>query len=298
MSVCPNDPGIAVDQYAQRSPRHRTRTGPVRLLRTGFRPRFTGRRTPRPPADLGMARLVPRRRRRRPAPRRLRGAAGREPPQEPGGRTRPVRRRGRKGDPPRGRRRAPRPLPADGPPLGRAARRPPGRRRRPVYIAPTTSSNRSPASRSTAAPSPSLERPPLPAVDDAHRPLPRARRIIVCEDIVDHRTSARSSGARRRSGWTPSSSRRAARTRCTGGSVKVSMGAVFALPYARMDDWHHGLAVSGPRVSDSSRSPRTSRPSRSTRRSWGSGSRSCWARRATGSRRAGWTSPTSGCASR
>src|SRR5690606_27895560 len=24
MSVCPNDPGIAVDQYAQRSPRHRT----------------------------------------------------------------------------------------------------------------------------------------------------------------------------------------------------------------------------------------------------------------------------------
>ena len=82
-------------------------------------------------------------------------------------------------------------------------------------------------------------------------------------------------------------------------SVKVSMGAVFAVPYARLADWRGGLAelrAAGFRLL--ALTPDQSR-CRSTRcRACASGWRCCWAPRATGCRPAGWTRPTRRSASR
>lgn len=86
----------------------------------------------------------------------------------------------------------------------------------------------------------SLERLPLPAVDDV---LTGARRIIVCEDIVDHTNI----GAIFRCAAALGVDAAVLAPRCADPlyrrSVKVSMGAVFALPYARMADWRTGLSV-------------------------------------------------------
>jgi tRNA G18 (ribose-2'-O)-methylase SpoU len=84
----------------------------------------------------------------------------------------------------------------------------------------------------------SMARLPLPAVNDV---LAGARRIVVLEDIVDHTNVG-------------------AIFRCVAGlgfdavvlsprcadplyrrSVRVSMGAVLTVPYARMQDWRSGL---------------------------------------------------------
>ena len=86
----------------------------------------------------------------------------------------------------------------------------------------------------------SLERLPLPTVDDV---LTGARRIIVCEDIVDHTNI----GAIFRCAAALGVDAAVLAPRCADPlyrrSVKVSMGAVFALPYARMADWRNGLSV-------------------------------------------------------
>ena len=113
-------------------------------------------------------------------------------------------------------RRPPRPVAADGPPLGRAAGRRAGAGDAPVLrraddaVAEAVTGFH--VHRGALA---SLERRPLPPPSTRCWPAPAGS--SVCEDIVDHTTSGRSSGARRRSGWTPWSSRRAAPTRCTGG---------------------------------------------------------------------------------
>jgi tRNA G18 (ribose-2'-O)-methylase SpoU len=84
----------------------------------------------------------------------------------------------------------------------------------------------------------SLQRRPLPPVPGL---IGRSRRIVVLEDIVDHANVG-------------------AIFRCVAGlgfdavvlaprcadplyrrSVRVSMGAVLSVPYARMDDWREGL---------------------------------------------------------
>jgi tRNA G18 (ribose-2'-O)-methylase SpoU len=108
----------------------------------------------------------------------------------------------------------------------------------PVYVVPPEVARRLtgyPVHRGALA---SLRRLPLPPVADV---LAGARRIVVLEDIVDHTNVG-------------------AIFRCVAGlgldavvlaprcadplyrrSVRVSMGAVFAVPYARLDDWREGL---------------------------------------------------------
>ncbi|MFB4299259.1 TrmH family RNA methyltransferase [Actinomadura sp. NTSP31] len=85
----------------------------------------------------------------------------------------------------------------------------------------------------------SLERLPLPPVDAV---VKDARRILVLEDIVDHTNV----GAIFRCAAALGVDAAVLAPRCADPlyrrSVKVSMGAVFALPYARMTDWHNGLA--------------------------------------------------------
>jgi tRNA G18 (ribose-2'-O)-methylase SpoU len=84
----------------------------------------------------------------------------------------------------------------------------------------------------------SLRRLPLPSVDDV---VAGARRIVVLEDIVDHTNL----GAIIRTAAALGVDAVVLSPRCADPlyrrSVKVAMGAVFALPYARMTDWYDGL---------------------------------------------------------
>ncbi|QKW38366.1 RNA methyltransferase [Actinomadura sp. NAK00032] len=86
----------------------------------------------------------------------------------------------------------------------------------------------------------SLERLPLPPVADV---LAAARRVVICEDIVDHTNI----GAIFRCAAALGVDAAVLAPRCADPlyrrSVKVSMGAVFALPYARMTDWHNDLSL-------------------------------------------------------
>lgn len=86
----------------------------------------------------------------------------------------------------------------------------------------------------------SMERLPLPAVDTLLKGA--ARRLLVLEDLVDHANVGaifRSAAALGVDGIVLS-------PRCADPlyrrAVKVAMGAVFSIPYARMDDWFEGLA--------------------------------------------------------
>jgi tRNA G18 (ribose-2'-O)-methylase SpoU len=83
----------------------------------------------------------------------------------------------------------------------------------------------------------------------ARRPLPEvaglvagARRVVVLEDLVDHANV----GAIFRCAAALGVDAVVLSPRCADPlyrrSVKVSMGAVFAIPYARMTDWFDGLA--------------------------------------------------------
>jgi tRNA G18 (ribose-2'-O)-methylase SpoU len=85
----------------------------------------------------------------------------------------------------------------------------------------------------------SMERLPLPSVAAL---TGRTRRILVLEDLVDHGNV----GAIFRCAAALGVEAVILSPRCADPlyrrSVKVSMGAVFALPYARMTDWHGGLA--------------------------------------------------------
>ena len=72
--------------------------------------------------------------------------------------------------------------------------------------------------------------------------LAAARRVVVLEDLVDHANV----GAIFRCAAALGVDAVVLSPRCADPlyrrSVKVSMGAVFAIPYARMSDWFDGLA--------------------------------------------------------
>ena len=84
----------------------------------------------------------------------------------------------------------------------------------------------------------SLHRKPLPGVDDV---LADARTVVVLEDIVDHTNV----GAVLRTAAALGMDAVLLSPRCADPlyrrAVKVGMGAVFSLPYARIDDWYDGL---------------------------------------------------------
>ncbi len=86
----------------------------------------------------------------------------------------------------------------------------------------------------------SLHRAALPS---PARLLASARRIVVLEDVVDHTNV----GAVFRSAAALGFDAALLSPRCADPlyrrAVKVSMGAVFALPYARLDDWAAGPAL-------------------------------------------------------
>ncbi len=84
----------------------------------------------------------------------------------------------------------------------------------------------------------SLRRRPLPALDEV---LSGARTVLVLEDIVDHTNV----GAILRSGAALDVDAVPLSPRCADPlyrrAVKVAMGAVFSLPWTRLDDWYDAL---------------------------------------------------------
>jgi tRNA G18 (ribose-2'-O)-methylase SpoU len=84
----------------------------------------------------------------------------------------------------------------------------------------------------------SLARRPLPFVDAV---LDGARTVLVLEDIVDHTNV----GAILRSGAALGVDAVLLSPRCADPlyrrSVKVAMGAVFSMPWTRLDDWYDAL---------------------------------------------------------
>ena len=84
----------------------------------------------------------------------------------------------------------------------------------------------------------SLERRPLPTLDEV---LAGARSVLVLEDVVDHTNV----GAIFRSGAALGFDAVLLSPRCADPlyrrSVKVAMGAVFSLPWTRLDDWYGAL---------------------------------------------------------
>ena len=92
----------------------------------------------------------------------------------------------------------------------------------------------------------SLARTPLPSVDEV---LEGARTVVVCEDVVDHTNV----GAIFRSAAALGVDAVLLAPRCADPlyrrSVKVAMGAVFALPWTRLPDWYDALPdLEPPRV--------------------------------------------------
>ncbi|RBQ17579.1 rRNA methyltransferase [Spongiactinospora rosea] len=85
-----------------------------------------------------------------------------------------------------------------------------------------------------------MRRLPLPAVPDLL--ARRARSVVVLEDLVDHGNV----GAIFRCAAALGVGAIILSPRCADPlyrrAVKVSMGAVFSIPYARMDDWYGGLS--------------------------------------------------------
>jgi tRNA G18 (ribose-2'-O)-methylase SpoU len=90
----------------------------------------------------------------------------------------------------------------------------------------------------------SLARTPLPSVDEV---LDGARTVVVCENIVDHTNV----GAIFRSAAAFGVDAVLLAPRCADPlyrrSVKVAMGAVFAVPWTRLDDWYDALPDLGRR---------------------------------------------------
>jgi tRNA G18 (ribose-2'-O)-methylase SpoU len=84
----------------------------------------------------------------------------------------------------------------------------------------------------------SLARRPLPSLDEV---LEGARSVVVCEDLVDHTNV----GAIFRSAAGLGIDAVLLGPRCADPlyrrSVKVAMGAVFALPWTRLPDWYDAL---------------------------------------------------------
>lgn len=88
-----------------------------------------------------------------------------------------------------------------------------------------------------------MQRPELPAVADV---VAGARRVLVLEDVVDHTNV----GAVFRSAAALGIDAVLLAPRCADPlyrrAVKVAMGAVFTLPYARLEDWYDAM----PRLSE------------------------------------------------
>jgi tRNA G18 (ribose-2'-O)-methylase SpoU len=109
----------------------------------------------------------------------------------------------------------------------------------PVYVVPDEVAERLTGYRVHRGALASFNRKPLPAVGDV---IGDARRIVVLEDLVDHANV----GAIFRCAAALGVDAILLSPRCADPlyrrSVKVSMGAVFAIPYARMTEWFDGLA--------------------------------------------------------
>jgi tRNA G18 (ribose-2'-O)-methylase SpoU len=109
----------------------------------------------------------------------------------------------------------------------------------PVYLVPDAVAERLTGFRVHRGALAAMERKPLP---DVARVLAGARRIVVLEDLVDHANV----GAIYRCAAALGVDAVLLAPRCADPlyrrAVKVSMGAVFAIPYARMTDWYDGLA--------------------------------------------------------
>ncbi len=108
----------------------------------------------------------------------------------------------------------------------------------PTYVVPDEVAERLTGYRVHRGALAALARRPLPEVAGLIR---RARRIVVLEDLVDHANV----GAIFRCAAALGVDAVVLSPRCADPlyrrSVKVSMGAVFAIPYARMSDWFDGL---------------------------------------------------------
>jgi tRNA G18 (ribose-2'-O)-methylase SpoU len=109
----------------------------------------------------------------------------------------------------------------------------------PVYLVPDEVAERLTGYRVHRGALASLARRPLPTVSAL---VGRARRVVVLEDLVDHGNV----GAIFRCAAALGVDAVLLSPRCADPlyrrSVKVSMGAVFAVPYARMAGWYDGLA--------------------------------------------------------
>ena len=70
-----------------------------------------------------------------------------------------------------------------------------------------------------------------------------ARRLVVCEDIVDHTNAGAIIRCTAALGWDGVLLAPRAADPLYRRAVKTSMGAVFFLPWARMDDWAGGLGT-------------------------------------------------------
>ncbi len=110
----------------------------------------------------------------------------------------------------------------------------------PVYVVPDAVAEHLTGYRVHRGALASLRRKPLPAVSEV---AAGARSLIVLEDLVDHANV----GAIFRCAAALGVDAVIVSPRCADPlyrrSVKVSMGAVFAIPYARMADWYDGLAA-------------------------------------------------------
>jgi tRNA G18 (ribose-2'-O)-methylase SpoU len=109
----------------------------------------------------------------------------------------------------------------------------------PVYVVPDEVAERLTGYRVHRGALASLHRKPLP---DATSLAAAARRVIVLEDLVDHANV----GAIFRCAAALGVDAVVLSPRCADPlyrrAVKVSMGAVLAVPYARLTDWYDGLA--------------------------------------------------------
>jgi tRNA G18 (ribose-2'-O)-methylase SpoU len=109
----------------------------------------------------------------------------------------------------------------------------------PVYVVPERVAEQLTGYRVHRGALASVARRPLPGVGEV---LAAARRVVVLEDLVDHGNV----GGIFRCAAALGTDAVLLSPRCADPlyrrAIKVSMGAVFAIPYARMTDWRLGLA--------------------------------------------------------
>jgi tRNA G18 (ribose-2'-O)-methylase SpoU len=109
----------------------------------------------------------------------------------------------------------------------------------PLYVLPAEAAEQLTGYRVHRGALASMQRLPLPSPAEV---LAGARRIVVLEDIVDHANV----GAVFRCAAALGFDAVLLAPRCADPlyrrAVKVSMGAVLAMPYSRLSDWHGGLA--------------------------------------------------------